>query len=271
MPIAVPDEQPPRITLDPHAVTTVLCDADGTLFPSEEPAYEASAVVTQAFAEHFGLAGDFSPENLRRIGNGRNFRALAGQLLRAAGVPAEPRDLEQWVQRERVEVTAHLGATLTPRPDVLGAAAELGRRFRLGVVSSSALRRLAVCFTAAGLDELFPVSARFSAEDSLPEPVSKPDPAVYLHAAEQLGMRPDECLAIEDSVAGAQSAVAAGMPTVGIVQFVPRSEREQRVRDLYEVGVGLVAQSWDEVISVLAVPVPVPSGLGGGTGRPAAR
>jgi beta-phosphoglucomutase-like phosphatase (HAD superfamily) len=184
-------------------------------------------------------------------------------------VTPDTRDLQRWVERERVEVTAHLGATLAPRADVRRAAAELARRFRLGVVSSSALSRLAVCFTASGLDDLFPVTARFSAEDSMPEPVSKPDPAVYLYAAEQLGVRPDECVAIEDSVVGARSAVAAGLPTIGIVQFVPRSERAQRIQDLYEIGVGLVAQTWDEVTSALTVPVP--TGSGGGAGRPAAR
>lgn len=31
---------------DPARITTLLCDADGNLFPSEEPAYEASVEVT---------------------------------------------------------------------------------------------------------------------------------------------------------------------------------------------------------------------------------
>jgi hypothetical protein len=45
-------------------------------------------------------------------------------------------------------------------------------------VSSSALARLAGCFTATELDRLIPPARRFSAEDSLPTPTSKPDPAV---------------------------------------------------------------------------------------------
>jgi HAD superfamily hydrolase (TIGR01509 family) len=39
----------------------------------------------------------------------------------------------------------------------------------------------------------------------------KPAPDVYLYAAEQLGVAPAHCLAIEDSPAGARAAVAAGM------------------------------------------------------------
>ena len=39
----------------------------------------------------------------------------------------------------------------------------------------------------------------------------KPDPEIYLRAAEGLGLAPHECLAIEDSAIGATSALAAGM------------------------------------------------------------
>ena len=38
-------------------------------------------------------------------------------------------------------------------------------------------------------------------------PRSKPDPAVYRHAAERLGVPVEQALAVEDSLPGAQSAV----------------------------------------------------------------
>jgi HAD superfamily hydrolase (TIGR01509 family) len=44
----------------------------------------------------------------------------------------------------------------------------------------------------------------------------KPHPAIYLHAAAQLGHKPEECIAIEDSKNGVTSAVAAGMYCIGI-------------------------------------------------------
>ncbi|WP_232820576.1 HAD family hydrolase [Halorussus litoreus] len=44
---------------------------------------------------------------------------------------------------------------------------------------------------------------------------SKPDPGVYEYAAEQLGVNPDECIAVEDSENGVESAKAAGMRMVG--------------------------------------------------------
>jgi HAD superfamily hydrolase (TIGR01509 family) len=44
----------------------------------------------------------------------------------------------------------------------------------------------------------------------------KPDPAPYRAALEKIGVPAEEALAFEDSVSGIASAVAAGVPTVGI-------------------------------------------------------
>jgi beta-phosphoglucomutase-like phosphatase (HAD superfamily) len=240
-------------------VTTLLLDADGTLFPSEEPAFVASADVTTDFAARFGLTGDFSPEHLRRTTTGKNFRTTAQDLLARQGVAIEADELETWVAREKTEVTAHLGRTLEPRPEVRACLTALRRRYRLAVVSSSALTRLAACFTASGLDELLPEDVRFSAEDSLPTPTSKPDPAIYLHALRELDVLPEEALAVEDSVTGAGSAIAAGITTMGIVQYVPADERAARVEDLTRAGAPWVMRSWQDLTEHLLETAAVPS------------
>jgi beta-phosphoglucomutase-like phosphatase (HAD superfamily) len=236
-------------SISPDNVRVILCDADGTLFPSEEHAYEASAKVTQEFAARYGLTGDFSAEALRHSGTGRNFRSMTRDLLRTAGVGTDDAELEKWIERERVEVTAHLGAVLTPDEEVRRVVGELGRRFRLAVVSSSALPRLATCFTATGLDEYFPIPDRFSAEDDLRPPASKPDPAIYRHALSRLGLQASEAVAVEDAVAGVQSACAAGVPTIGLTAFVPPGERAQRVRDLHDAGASTVLDAWSGVLA----------------------
>ncbi len=45
---------------------------------------------------------------------------------------------------------------------------------------------------------------------------AKPDPALFLHAAKQLGAQPEECIVFEDSLYGFQAAQAAGMKCVAI-------------------------------------------------------
>jgi HAD superfamily hydrolase (TIGR01509 family) len=228
----------------------LLCDADGNLFPSEVPAFVASAEVTNSFLARLGVRRRYAPEELRLATTGMNFRTTALALAAEHGIAAVP-DLEEWVQEEKRVVTAHLGATLRPDRQVLGALTALQEHLVLAAVSSSALARLAGCFAATALDALLPPDRRFSAEDSLPTPTSKPDPAIYLHACAELGIAPAAGLAVEDSVPGAQSAIAAGCPTVGNVVFVPPAERPERVDALRAAGVVAVVSSWAELAGLL--------------------
>jgi beta-phosphoglucomutase len=52
----------------------------------------------------------------------------------------------------------------------------------------------------------------------------KPDPTIFLRAASELKIRPDEALALEDSVSGVQAAKAAGMNCLGIADSTRSAE-----------------------------------------------
>jgi beta-phosphoglucomutase-like phosphatase (HAD superfamily) len=236
-----------RPALDVATITTLLCDADGTLFASEEPAFAASAGVTRDLLERYGVPADVTADGLRRASTGSNFRSTAARLLAQHGVSAADEEMEVWVEREKTVVTEHLAAVLLPDAEVATTVKALFDRYALAVVSSSALSRLDACFVATALADWFPVRVRFSAEDSLPEPRSKPDPAVYLHALAALSCDPGQALAIEDAAAGVRSAVAAGVPALGLVQFVPEDERADRRTELLAAGAMGVAESWSEL------------------------
>lgn len=45
---------------------------------------------------------------------------------------------------------------------------------------------------------------------------SKPDPEVFLVAAGKLGLKPEECIVVEDSQAGIKAARSAGMKSLGV-------------------------------------------------------
>jgi beta-phosphoglucomutase-like phosphatase (HAD superfamily) len=256
----------------PDHLRVLLLDADGNLFPSEAPAFVASADVTNRFLATLGVQAAYTPEYLLATTTGKNFRSTAVDLARAHGVALEPAlcpdaerpddgvadgamlttaMLDDWVAEEKKVVTDYLGRALRPDPDVLGPLRRLAERYRLAAVSSSALTRLDECFRATGLAELIPAQSRYSAEDSLPRPTSKPDPAVYLHAAEQLGVTVDRALAVEDSVPGAQSAVAAGIATVGNLGFVPVAERDGRRQALTAAGAAMIINSWSQLAGYL--------------------
>ncbi len=82
---------------------------------------------------------------------------------------------------------------------------------QLAVASSSALRLIKAMATRLHDDAAFDalVSAEF-------EPYGKPHPAVFLSAAKQLGVKPEKCLVIEDSLFGVIAAKSAKMACVAI-------------------------------------------------------
>jgi beta-phosphoglucomutase-like phosphatase (HAD superfamily) len=274
-------------TFDPAPITTLLLDADDNLFGSERPAFDASTDVTNRFLARFGVTAPLSSEELRKRAVGKNFRTTALDLAvqcevpfdqalaqgRPAAVVASASDmasghalsadeLEQWVREERERVSAHLAVTLTPDPQVLEPLKELATHYALAAVSSSATKRLRACFAATGLDSLIAEAVTFSAEDSLPVPTSKPDPAVYLHAGQILGVEAHQGLAVEDSVAGTSSAVAAGYPTVGNVMFVLPDERQSRRAELIDAGAVAITDSWRALADVLLLSATTSAGSG---------
>ena len=54
--------------------------------------------------------------------------------------------------------------------------------------------------------------------------ISKPNPAIYLHAAKKLGLKPAECVGIEDSVNGVKAVNAAGMKSIAITTTTERED-----------------------------------------------
>lgn len=54
--------------------------------------------------------------------------------------------------------------------------------------------------------------------------VAKPDPGLFLHAALQMGVLPNEAIVIEDSGSGAKAAQAAGMKCFGYTRDTPKAK-----------------------------------------------
>ena len=66
----------------------------------------------------------------------------------------------------------------------------------------------------------------------------KPDPEIYLTAAEEMGLAPEECIVVEDSVAGVKAGKAAGMMVVAITTTSAReklSEADQIIDHFNEL------------------------------------
>jgi HAD superfamily hydrolase (TIGR01509 family) len=84
---------------------------------------------------------------------------------------------------------------------------DLARRgIPVALASSSVRPWVEACLERIGLAGAFDSVTTGDEVDA-----GKPDPEIYLLAAERLGLEPEDCLAVEDAPAGVASAAAAGM------------------------------------------------------------
>lgn len=72
----------------------------------------------------------------------------------------------------------------------------------------------------------------------------KPSPEIYLLAAERLGLKPEDCVVIEDALNGIESAKAAGMKSIGIATSFSQEA-------LKESGADHVCTSIKEIIDLI--------------------
>lgn len=108
------------------------------------------------------------------------------------------------------------------------------------VVTNSMSAELNNKLQVSGLAPFFPPERRFDAETM---GVSKPDPGIYQQAAARMGVDVRECLVLEDSRTGAQSAYAAG---ANLWLYQPQFTAEQCAA----FNVQQVLQHWAEMPTI---------------------
>jgi HAD superfamily hydrolase (TIGR01509 family) len=234
------------------SITTLLFDCDNTLVLSEELAFEACAGLINEICESRNVELRFTGETLIKEFVGQNFRGMLTSLQKIHGIAISPEELETYVTREEDAVIAKLKASLVPCVGVDEQLEKLAAsgKYKMAVVSSSALRRVKASVDKVGQDKYFGNDI-FSAATSLEKPTSKPDPAVYLHALKVLGKTAEESVAIEDSKSGTLSGTRAGIKVVGYVGPYAEDKQAEMEKVLREAGAVVVMKDWSEFPSAL--------------------
>ena len=125
--------------------------------------------------------------------------------------------------------------------DVLPGAMELLEELKtkgVKVAIASSSRNAPTILERIGLDGYFDATA-----DGNDITRSKPDPQVFLLAAERLGLHAEECLVVEDAEAGVEAALAGGMKVLG-VGYAAGDERATRTAP------DLVSIAADELLAI---------------------
>ena len=149
---------------------------------------------------------------------GHNFRGMLKGLQEKHKFKMPDDEMEDFVAQELGAVTLKLSQKAVECPGVTEQLTKLKEEgYPMSVVSTSAKSRVVASIEKAGIAHFFPPEHVYSAATSLNPPSSKPDPKIYLYAAEQLGVKPSEAITVEDSKSGATAAMRAGIPCIGYV------------------------------------------------------
>ena len=197
----------------------VLWDMDGTLVDSGEyhwqawrdtMAREGVSITHDQFLASFGQRNDTilrpwlgekaTAEAIERIGNAKE--ALYRQHVRHDGIRPLP-GVAEWVRRLHQNGWKQAIASAAPRANI---------------------ETILEALSAAHFFE-----AIVSAEDVHK---GKPDPEVFLIAAQRLGVAPTRCIVVEDAVAGVEAARAAGMRSIGVSHDVKHLPADIEVQSL---------------------------------------
>lgn len=175
----------------------IIFDCDGVLVDSE---YLANKVFVNALL-NYGYAISIE-ESIQKF-TGVHEHACREIILQEAQI-ALPHDY--WA-REQPQLTKTFELELAP---LLNPLLELLSQKKIAkcVASNSSRRHVMQCLTQTKTLQYFDEKTIFTSQQ-----VSKPKPApdLFLFAAKTMGVPPENCLVIEDSLAGAEAAKAAGM------------------------------------------------------------
>jgi HAD superfamily hydrolase (TIGR01509 family) len=113
--------------------------------------------------------------------------------------------------------------------------------YLLAVASSSPLRVIKYVLDMFSLNEYFSAVVSGECTDN-----GKPHPDIYLETARLLGVAPEECIAIEDSINGVLSAKASGMHCIAVPDKRLTPDRFENAdlifRSLNQISPSVVAQ-----------------------------
>ncbi|OCL03040.1 phosphoglycolate phosphatase [Glonium stellatum] len=233
-------------------VKYVLLDCDNTLVLSERLAFEACTELANEILEKHNISDRYTVEQLLETFVGQNFRGMMKGLQEKHNFTMSPAEIDDYVDQEVGAVTLKLSQKATECP---GASAELAKLkeqgYPMSVVSTSAKPRVVASLKKVGIDHYFPNEHVYSAATTLNPPSSKPDPAIYLHACKELGVKPEECVTVEDSKSGATAAKRAGIPLIGYVGVYRIEEGEEKEKQMAkllteECGAKVIMYNWTE-------------------------
>jgi len=191
----------------------VLWDLDGVIADTGIYHY-------QAWQDVFGKRGvTFTEEQFMRHFGQRHdtiIRTALGSNISAEEFNAITSEKQENYRRRVVN-------NIRPLPGAVELIRSLNQHgIKTAIASSAPPENIEIIIRGLGIEDCFQAIARGT---DVAE--GKPNPEVFLLAAEKLGVEPGSCVVIEDAIAGVAAARKAGMKCVAVTNSHPRNSLKQ--------------------------------------------
>jgi HAD superfamily hydrolase (TIGR01549 family) len=183
------------IPLNPHNISTLLFDLDGTLLDS--------------FAAHYKAYEIMFPQFGIEVSRERFFEIYSPDWLhtyRMVGLPEA-----QWDEADRVWLEVVRQIECEPFPATVSTLTALARRYPMGLITSGSKSRVQRELKHTNLDTFFQVVITGGDVDR-----PKPDPQGIELVLSAMGVAPETAVYIGDTLVDYETAQAAGLPFIGV-------------------------------------------------------
>jgi beta-phosphoglucomutase len=205
----------------------ILFDFDGVIVKSMEIHFEG----WQKVLREYGM--EMSPEELYVL-EGQGLEEVASQLIRKFNLPSNER--RKMIEKQEYFYNQNERAVLYPYLiETLDWANQ--RELKIALVTGSYFERVDEVLRSFGIDGYF--DAIVTSNDVYQ---TKPSPEPFLAAANLLEVEPKDCVVIENSPLGIQSAKSANMQCIAITTTLP---------PMYLKEADVVADNFHEVLESL--------------------
>lgn len=199
----------------PHSLAALIFDVDGTLAETEEAHRQAFNLAFRQHQVEWEWDLPLYKKLLETSGGKERMRAYAAQFdperLGHSAFDALVGQLHRTKTQLYTDMVAQGGVALRPGVHALIEEARTAG-LRLAIATTT---------TRANVDALLEGATKGAGHDwfeviacSDDAPNKKPDPQVYHVVMDELGLPPQACLAIEDSINGIRAAVSAQIPVI---------------------------------------------------------
>ncbi len=193
-------------------IKAVLFDMDGVLVNTET--FYIQALIETLFEE---TGVKLKEEEVERYA-GLIYVEKLKRIFREKDIKGDPYKIAEKSRKRFLQIIKGKIRLLPGAKDLIDQLSSSG--IRLGLVSSSKRMVVDIVLKQAKLQGIFDVIVTQDDVKNL-----KPHPEPYLLASKILGIRPEECVAVEDSVHGILSAKSAGMKCIAIANpYIPISK-----------------------------------------------